>query len=164
MGSAVATFMDDWKPLNIESEEAAPHQGPTASLDGLQTDASTLQAHFEASTDHLEEVRMRHTEVLVTAGMLPETGLAERHPERALAWVVQSINGRMDPDGLTIPLLGTQEEAVQLHVKETEEATVVKLDVQDTEGPNLVRELPLPVGVAATLSAGFSNGRLTLRW
>ena len=107
---------------------------------------------------------MRHTEVLVTAGMLPETGLAERHPERALAWVVQSINGRVDPDGLTIPLLGTQEEAVQLHVKETEEATVVKLDVQDTEGPNLVRELPLPVGVAATLTAGFSNGRLTLRW
>ena len=64
--------MDDWKPLNIESEEAAPQQGPTASLDGLQADASTLQAHFEASTDHLEDVSMRHSEVLVCGGMLPE--------------------------------------------------------------------------------------------
>ena len=164
MGSACATRMEEWKPLDIATDEPLSEERPQPTNEGLQTDALTLQANFETTANHLEEVRLRHTEVLVTAGMLPETGLAEQHPERALAWVVNGINGRLNPDGLTIPLLGAEEKAIQLHVKETEEATVVKLDVQDTEGPNLVRELPLPVGVASTLSAGFSNGRLTLRW
>ena len=49
--------------------------------------------------------------------------LADRHPERALAWVVESINGRVDPDGLSIPLLGTNQDAIQLQVKTTEDAT-----------------------------------------
>ncbi len=164
MGSACATFMEEWKPLDIATDEPLSEHRPQPTNEGLQTDASTLQANFETSANHLEEVRLRHTEVLVTAGMLPETGLAEQHPERALAWVVNGINGRMNPDGLTIPLLGAEENAIQLHVKETEEATLVKLDVQDPEGPNLVREFPLPTEAAGSLSADFSHGRLTLRW
>ena len=164
VGSACATRMEEWKPLDIATDEPQSEQRPQPTNEGLQTDAPTLQANFEASANHLEEVRLRHTEVLVTAGMLPETGLAEQHPERALAWVVNGINGRMNPDGLTIPLLGAEENAIQLHVKETEEATLVKLDVQDPEGPNLVREFPLPTEAAGSLSADFSHGRLTLRW
>jgi hypothetical protein len=70
----------------------------------------------------------------------------------------------MNPDGLSIPLLGTTEEAIQLHVKHTEEATLVKLDIKDPEGPNLVREFPLPTEAAGTLTADFSHGRLSLRW
>ena len=108
--------MVEWEVLEISTEETPSELPGAASLDGLQADAASLQAEFETSSSHLEEVRQRHTEVLVTAGMLPETGLAEIHPERALAWVVQGINGRMNPDGLTIPLLGTTEEAIQLHV------------------------------------------------
>ena len=100
----------------------------------------------------------------MTAGMLPETGLSERHPERALAWVVEGINGRLDPDGLSIPLLGTNEEAIQLHVKATDEATLVKLDIDDSEGAPLVREFPLPADANATLQATLSQGRLHLRW
>ncbi len=156
--------MVEWEVLEISTEETPSELPGAASLDGLQADAASLQAEFETSSSHLEEVRQRHTEVLVTAGMLPETGLAEIHPERALAWVVQGINGRMNPDGLTIPLLGTTEEAIQLHVKHTEEATLVKLDIEDPEGPNLVREFPLPTEAAGTLSADFSHGRLSLRW
>ncbi len=158
------TCMVEWEVLEISTEETPSELPGAASLDGLQADAASLQAEFETSSSHLEEVRQRHTEVLVTAGMLPETGLAEIHPERALAWVVQGINGRMNPDGLSIPLLGTTEEAIQLHVKHTEEATLVKLDIEDPEGPNLVREFPLPTEAAGTLSADFSHGRLSLRW
>ena len=160
----VQICMDEWKPLDLTTEITDHEVVDPAAPEGLDTDAASLQAHFEASNDHLMEVRQRHTEVLVTAGMLPESGLAEHLPERALAWVVESINGRMNPDGLTIPLLGTNETAIQLHVKETEEATLVRLDIEDSEGPDLVRELPLPIEAAATLAANYSHGRLTLRW
>ena len=156
--------MDDWVALDIEVKEGASSGTKTPSIDGLRADAATLQAHFDTHVDHLEEVRQRHTEVLITAGMLPEAGLAEHHPERALAWVVEGINGRLNPDGLSIPLLGTDEKAVQLHVKQTQDATLVKLDVEDPEGPNLVRELPLPNDASASLTATFTEGHLVLRW
>mgnify|MGYP005687148217 FL=1 len=156
--------MEGWKPLDFTGDEEAVVGEQPPMPEGLETDAATLQALFESSNDHLADVRQRHTEVLITAGMLPESGLAEHHPERALAWVVEGINGRLNPDGLTVPLLGTHEDAIQLHVKQTEEATLVRLDIEDGEGPNLVRELPLPAEAASTLAANFSNGRLTLRW
>ena len=78
--------------------------------------------------------------------------------------MVERINGRLNPDGLSIPLLGTDEKAVQLHVKQTQDATLVKLDVEDAEGPNLVRELPLPNDASASLTATFTEGHLVLRW
>ena len=155
--------MDEWKPLDFNSEET-PSAPLEPVVEGLTTDASTLQSQFDSMPTHLSEVRARHTEVLVTAGMLPETGLADRHPERALAWVVEGINGRVDPDGLSIPLLGTNEEAIQLHVKTTEDATLVKLNIHDPEGPPLVREFPLPADATDSLQATFSQGRLHLRW
>ena len=160
----VQNGMDEWKPLDLTNVDMSHEALMPAVPEGLETDAPSLQAHFEVSNNHLADVRQRHTEVLVTAGMLPESGLAEHLPERALAWVVEGINGRMNPDGLTIPLLGTNEAAIQLHVKQTEEATLVRLDIEDTEGPNLVRELPLPTEAGATLAANYNNGRLTLRW
>lgn len=155
--------MDEWQPLDMTTEDA-PSTPLEPAIDGLSANAAILQAAFETASTHLDEVRARHTEVLVTAGMLPETGLADRHPERALALIVEAINGRMDPDGLTIPLLGTHEEAIQLHVKTTEQATLVKLDIKDSEGPALIRELPLPADANATLQATFIQGRLHLRW
>ena len=160
----VQNGMDEWKPLDLTTEDMSLEALTPSVPEGLETDATSLQAHFEVANNHLTDVRQRHTEVLVTAGMLPESGLAERLPERALEWVVKGINGRVNPDGLTIPLLGTTEAAIQLHVKHTEEATLVRLDIEDTEGPNLVRELPLPTEAASTLAANYSNGRLTLRW
>ena len=155
--------MDEWQPLDMATDDA-PVAPLAPATDGLSTEAAELQAAFETNSTHLDEVRARHMEVLVTAGMLPETGLSERHPERALAWVVEGINGRLDPDGLSIPLLGTNEEAIQLHVKATDEATLVKLDIDDSKGAPLVREFPLPADANATLQATFSQGRLHLRW
>lgn len=164
MGSSVANSMDEWKPLDIStaSEDAEPSMDVRTT--GLQTDAATLQAEFESIPNHLSEVKQRHLEVLVTAGMLPETGLAETHPERALAWVVSGINGRLNPDGLTIPLLGAQPDQVHLQTKTTEEGTLVQLSVEDGDAPPLVRDLPLPAEAATHLQASFVDGHLHLRW
>jgi hypothetical protein len=164
VGSSFRPPMDEWVPLdmNVESRPSQPSLKPT--MEGLETDASALQAQFEQNATHLDEVKQRHLEVLVTAGMLPETGLADTHPERALQWVVQGINGRLNPDGLTIPLFGALPEQVTLQTKITEQNTVVQLSVSDGDAPALVRDLPLPIAAAATLEASFTDGKLHLRW
>ncbi len=156
--------MDDWTPLTVESAQDPPTDGQPVNVEGLAVDAATLQAHFEQQTTHLDEVKQRHQEVLVTAGMLPETGLAQHHPERALAWVVEGINGRLSPDGLSIPLLGTSLEHVELKSKVTDGGTVVQLRVNDELNDALVRDFPLPLEAASTLQATFVDGHLHLRW
>ncbi|MCH1541015.1 MAG: hypothetical protein L7S56_06260 [Candidatus Poseidonia sp.] len=157
--------MDEWKPLTIEEtgiDETA--KLPAVNSEGFAGDASLLQAQFDGQSNHLSEVRERHTEILVTAGMLPETALHELEPERALAWVVESVNGRMNPDGLTLPLLGSSLENIHLHHRDTDEHTYVQLKINDGDLPALVREFPLPKEASATLQARFEAGRLHLRW
>ena len=74
--------MDEWSPLAIEQlPSTTNHHSDGPSLDGFSPDASMLQAQFETESTHLTEVRQLHTEVLVTAGMLPEMSLAETEPE-----------------------------------------------------------------------------------
>ena len=65
--------MEDWKPLDFTGDEEAVVGEQPPMPEGLETDAATLQALFESSNDHLADVRQRHTEVLITAGMLPES-------------------------------------------------------------------------------------------
>ena len=86
--------MDEWKPLDLTTENMDHEVVEPSVPEGLETDAASLQAHFEASNDHLMDVRQRHAEVLVTAGMLPKWQPGHL-PERALAWVVEGINGRI---------------------------------------------------------------------
>jgi len=157
--------MDEWSPLVIEQSTSTMKQHSNEEeMDGFSADASMLQAQFETNDSHLSEVRQLHTEVLVTAGMLPETSLAESEPGRALSWIVESINGRINPDGLTIPLLGTTFDDIHLRFKTIADQTVVQLQVDDGDLPPLVKEIPLPEGASSNLSAVFSEGRLHLRW
>jgi hypothetical protein len=164
VGSLLANSMDEWKPLDIATSSEGSQPPLTPETSGLQADAATLQAEFESIPNHLTEVKQRHMEVLVTAGMLPETGLAEVHPERALEWVLNGINGRLNPDGLTIPLLGAQPDQVHLQTKTTEEGTVVQLSIEDGDALPLVRDLPLPAEAGEHLQASFIDGHLHLRW
>jgi len=160
----VQTTMDDWNELpltTVEEEGNLPQQTPPQ---GLEVEASTLKAAFEHDSPHLNEVRERHIEVLATAGMLPETALASHTPERALSWLVSTINGRLHPDGLTIPLLGAQPDAIVLRSKQTDDATLVRLTVADGDETPLVRELPLPLEASGELTATLVNGYLHLRW
>ena len=156
--------MDEWTALMLHEDKEDEPREQQQIPQGLTVDAATLQAEFDGLSSHLDEVRRRHVEVLVTAGMLPETGLAELHPDRALQWMVESINGRLDADGLSIPLFGVDYADITLHTKETPSHTLVQLTVDDGDSPTFVRELPLPLEAKQSLHAHFINGRLHLRW
>ena len=164
MGSSFPNCMDEWNPVDINTQTKGEEIGENVAMDGLMVDASALQADFDNRSTHLDEVRARHSEVLVTAGMLPETGLADQHPERALAWLVESVNGRVNPDGLSIPLLGADLDDIQLDIKSTDETRLIRLQVQDGDMPTLVREFPLPAEASEAIEASFVQGRLHLRW
>ena len=117
--------MDEWKALDFDTEDAGHEALAPVVPEGLETDAASLQAHFESANNHLADVRQRHAEVLITAGMLPESGLTEA-PSRASTCLGRRGHQRADePRRVDHPLLGTNEEAIQLHVKHTEQATVV---------------------------------------
>ena len=157
--------MDEWKPLAIEPANTPNDEAISPEVtDGLDADAAVLQAAFEMSSNHLDDVRQRHEQVLITAGMLPETDVANRLPERALEWVVSGLNGRVDLDGLSIPLLGAELEDVHLEVNTTEDATVVRLRVDDEGNDPLKREMTLPEEANSNLVARWVNGHLQLRW
>jgi hypothetical protein len=164
VGSSVLGGMDGWTPLEIEEASEAPGLDQSLTTDGLGVDAATLQASFDAETTHLDEVRQRHEAVLVTAGMIPEHALAATHPERALTWVVQGLNGRVHPDGLSIPLLGSALEQVNLTASTDGETATVRLTIREEGHEPLVRDMNLPEGALERLTATWVNGHLHLRW
>ena len=122
-----------------------------------------LHANFHDKASHLGEVQTMHEQVLVSAGMLPESHLAEAQPERQLKWMVEALHGKVNPDGLTIPLLGVTANDVELFLNNEGETTVLKLVVSDGDNDPLERELPLPDALGP-ISANYINGRLHLRW
>ena len=64
------TAMDEWKPLDFTSEEtpSAPHESV---VEGLSTDATTLQGHFDSMPTHLSEVRARTRKCWSQQGCFP---------------------------------------------------------------------------------------------
>ena len=87
--------MEEWEEVKIQTVS-----------DGLDASPTELHAVFEVTVDHLNEVRDRHTMMLVTTGELPESHMAEIAPERRLNWLIEELNGQRHSNGLTIPLLG----------------------------------------------------------
>lgn len=127
--------------------------------DGLDATPTELHAAFEISGDHLQEVRDRHTMMLVTAGELPEQQMQEIAPERRLAWIVEELNGRREKDGLVIPLHGADASMIELARGEVEGHSILKLKV----GHDFERNLPLPTDVKS-INATLEGGVLNLRW
>ena len=121
--------MEDWEQVEIE-----------VVTDGLDASPSELHAAFEISGDHLNEVRDRHTMMLVSSGEIPESHMAEIAPERRLNWIVDELNGKRHTNGLTIPLHGADSSSIDLAKGEIEGHSILKLRV----GENFVRNLPLP--------------------
>ena len=156
--------MDEWTPVDIEEANEAPPFAEGGETHGLSVDAATLQASFEGEAAHLVEVRQRHEAVLVTAGMIPEHALAATQPERALTWVVRGLNGRIHPDGLTIPLLGSALEHVNLTTSTEGETATVRLTVSEDGHEPLVRDMNLPEKAMNGFTATWVNGHLHLRW
>jgi len=78
-----------------------------------------------------------HTQVLISAGMLPESHLAETEPDRQLKWMVEALHGTVNPDGLTIPLLGVTAKDVAVFTKKEGENTLLRLVIADGENDPL---------------------------
>lgn len=142
--------MDELPEVKIESEVA---------VDGLQASVQELHAAFEISTDHLAEVRDRHTMMLATAGEIPESQIMVIAPERRLKWMVEELNGRTHNGGFTIPLQGADSTMIDLTKGELEGNSILKLSV----GTEFVRLFPIPAAVA-NIQAKVEDGVLSLNW
>ena len=140
--------MEEWEQVEIE-----------VVTEGLDASPSELHAAFEISGDHLNEVRDRHTMMLVSSGEIPESHIAEIAPERRLNWIVDELNGKRHTNGLTIPLLGAEVSSIDLAKGEIEGHSILKLCV----GENFVRNLPLPADIDS-IKATLKGGVLDLSW
>ena len=140
--------MEEWEQGEIE-----------VVTDGLDASPSELHAAFEISGDHLNEVRDRHTMMLVSSGEIPESHMAEIAPERRLNWIVDELNGKRHTNGLTIPLHGADSSSIDLAKGEIEGHSILKLRV----GENFVRNLPLPADIDS-IKATLKGGVLDLSW
>ncbi len=158
-------LMASWEPLAVGTDnlQSRPEEHLEVDTNGLNAAVEDLHAEFHAQANHLSEVQSMHEHVLVSAGMLPETHLAETEPDRQLKWMVEALHGKVNPDGLTIPLLGVTAEDVQLYTRQQGEMTMLKLIVNDGDNEPLEREMPL-TNPSEEISAHYINGRLHLRW
>ena len=140
--------MEEWEQVEIQ-----------VVTDGLDASPSELHAAFEMSGDHLNEVRDRHTMMLVSSGEIPEGHMAEIAPERRLNWIIDELNGKRHNNGLTIPLLGADASSIDLAKGEIQGHSILKLRV----GENFVRNLPLPAEIDS-IKATLKGGVLDLSW
>ena len=142
--------MAEWKELELSYEQQS---------EILAARPETLHADFAIQADHLHEARDRHTMLLVTAGELPESNLAEIHPQRRLAWMVDELNGLLHPDGLSIPLHGADQDLVEISVGEMNGLRSLKLRI----GSDFERIMPLPED-SSEPKATINDGVLELRY
>ena len=156
--------MEQWQDMEISPKKPADIAPITPISNGLDVAPSLLHDEFHQRAGHLAEVEQLHSHVLVTAGMLPETHIAEVQPQRQLEWVIKELHGRLNPDGLTVPLLGAAVDQIQLQVMRTETRATVKLTISEENNPAFERLMPLPEEATGDINAHFVNGRLHLRW
>ena len=158
--------MTTWQRVDISDEEVdfnEDNQQPGSN--GLSTTPELLHADFNSDAHHLSAVQNQHKQVLVTAGMIPEEHIAHVEPSMKLEWMVNELNGRINPDGLTIPLLGVEQDQVELYSRQIDNSIVLKLKITEDDGDTLERELTAPEGVSIdNLAASLVNNRLKLRW
>jgi len=159
--------MTDWKMVDISDTKPTTIVDEIDNLDaeGLQTEVDTLHANFWQEANHLKEVENRHLQVLVTSGMIPEDHIANTEPSRKLDWFVTELNGRVNPDGLSIPLKGLEIGDIEIYQMKTDNDTQIKLKLIEKDGQELERVLNIPAdGSESAVEANFFNNRLYLRW
>jgi len=150
--------MSEWKRLELTEDE----NEDTTSTD-LSSVPQMLHQEFLQEAHHLHEVQAMHTHVLVQAGMLPESHLAEVEPSQRLDWILQELHGMRDPDGLTIPLKGVSSDDVEISIMDNDSETSVKVTVREQGHEPFERVLPL-MGENLDVKAHFVDGHLRLRW
>ena len=158
-------IMSEWEPMNIglEDDEQEPLPQPDEKSQTRESAAHTMHGEFVLQTEHLTEVRYRHHQVLVASGLLPESNLAEQHPELALKWFIDELNGNMITDGLELPMHGATLNDVELHTTLLNDGQHVgKLSIKNEE-INIEKMFPIP-DPNGLRSATFIEGKLRLRW
>ena len=159
--------MTDWELVDISDDKPESFVKDLEDLDygGLESDVQNLHSNFWNDAEHLAEVEDSHMQVLVSSGMIPEDHIASTDPSRKLDWFVKELNGRMNPDGLSIPLKGLEIDDIEIYQKTSDDETVIKLNLTEKDGQELERIMNIPNDSPEfNLQANFFNNRLYLRW
>ena len=159
--------MTDWKLVDISDDKPESFVEDLENLDygGLESDVQNLHTNFWKDADHLTEVEDRHLQVLVSSGMIPEDHIASTEPSRKLDWFVKELNGRLNPDGLSIPLKGLEIEDIEIYQKTSDNESAIKLNLTEKDGQELERIMNIPNDSPEfNIQANFFNNRLYLRW
>tara|TARA_B100000965_G_scaffold406307_1_gene444538 strand:- start:34 stop:513 length:480 start_codon:yes stop_codon:yes gene_type:complete len=159
--------MTDWELVDISGDKPESFIEDLQDLDygGLDSDVQNLHNNFWKDADHLTEVEDRHLQVLVSSGMIPEDHIASTEPSRKLDWFVKELNGRLNPDGLSIPLKGLEIEDIEIYQKTSDNESVIKLNLTEKDGQELERIMNIPNDSPEfNIQANFFNNRLYLRW
>ena len=109
---------------------------------GLEELPSIAHESFHQQATHLHEVMDRHTTILVEAGKLPETHLANIDPQRKLAWMIEELNGNITENAITIPLRGAEVDDISWHVERNTQALAFSLKLE-----NFSREFDIPASI-----------------
>lgn len=159
--------MASWEniDINLDSDLIGEIEDEFIDTTGLNISPESLHSEFHSTALHLTEVEMRHKQVLVTAGMIPEEHVSTIEPGMSLKWMVEELNGRMNPDGLSIPLMGVDLGDFQVLFNNDERHINVKLSIKDGQTETFERTFNIPKdSMKNEISAHFINNRLYLRW
>ena len=159
--------MASWESIeiNLDSELIEDVENEFIDTTGLTISPESLHEEFHTSANHLNEVEMRHKQVLVTAGMIPEEHISTVEPGMSLKWMVEELNGRMNPDGLSIPLMGVDLGDFEILLHDDDKFVNVKLSIKDGQTESFERTFNIPKdSMNNEISAHFINNRLYLRW
>ena len=159
--------MTDWELVNIfdDKPELIVEEIDNLDTGGLQSEVQNLHSNFWQEANHLKEVEDRHLQVLVSSGMIPEDHISNTEPSRKLDWFVSELNGRVNPDGLSIPLKGLEIGDIEIHQMKNDDDVQIKLKLTEKDGQELERVFNLPNDSSdSSVQANFFNNRLYLRW
>ena len=159
--------MTDWELVDIfdDKPELIVEEIDELDTGGLQSEVQDLHSNFWQEANHLKEVENRHLQVLVSSGMIPEDHISNTEPSRKLDWFVSELNGRVNPDGLSIPLKGLEIGDIEIHQMKNDDDVQIKLKLTEKDGQELERVFNLPNDSSdSSVQANFFNNRLYLRW
>ena len=159
--------MTDWELVDIfdDKPELIVEEIDELDTGGLQSEVQDLHSNFWQEANHLKEVENRHLQVLVSSGMIPEDHISNTDPSRKLDWFVIELNGRVNPDGLSIPLKGLEIGDIEIHQMKNDDDVQIKLKLTEKDGQELERVFNLPNDSSdSSVQANFFNNRLYLRW
>lgn len=156
--------MNEWKEIEIsqtlDNDESSSQSED--SPDHIHLPAEQKFNEFIQQSPHLNEVRSRHHQVLVAAGLQPESHILQQNPDMALQWFVDELNGEFTTDGLELPMHGMTLEHIKLETTQLDEGYVLgRLRLEIDDG-SLERTFPVPKEGIRNVS--FVNGFLRLRW